>query len=984
MVTFPATDAQRAIIELPVDASAILIKAGPGSGKTRVLCDRIVHLLEAGVDPRQITAVTFTQLAAHELRQRIQARAEVDVWTGTFHGYAYRVLQAHGANWGFPRPIQVLDEVGQLAALRNAFTTVTGYRGDEYKARELAQIISLRKRRGQTIEEYDYSQIVALEFEERLREIDSVYHEFLRGEPAFDYDELIYQVNLHLRTDDAARAVVQREARWLLVDEFQDVSDDQYALIEVVAPARLEDRYLFAVGDERQSIYRFRGAGSEKLFTRLRLDYRAREIGLNENFRSTESIVRAANLIQPPDANTRLVSVSREASRPIHIYAFGSVEDEANRVRQIVQQRIEAGDEPDSIAILYSTHRRANAVESALSDARLPVYRHVRNSIHTRPEAEPLIALMRDADVPIRRDGVLRTIGLLPAALVDEFDWIRQERARTDGGEFAPTLGLDHRLRTLGECVKLAKPPKTPNGVGRYANRLLDFYAPILDLIDDTERAQLLDLLTYIDRYVTDALLAVQAALDAGHEIVLLTGDSHDGYLARALLQDLLPDGDPQLGQFYLCLGCEVPAGVRGFRIDPEYDPTVMVTVTMQAWRLAQRLLPGERLDGFSYVAIDLETTSTNVATTDIIELGAVRFDPATGEILDRFTSLIHCRKLPGTIAQLTGITATELYEAPKAADVLQRFIVWLRPDDILIGHNVAEFDLDVLNRHCIASSLGAIDQPSIDTLKWSRRLLPHLSAKLEHLMVDLPLTARPSHRALPDAESTAELFCRLLEERDRFMRVRALDGALPLVAASLLEYPNWDAGDGALLVELGGRRLMLGAAGKFVVRARQALGLQWTSLGKELLRRKRVTSRRETTWLDFRKAWIELIERHAAMMPTLTAVELATSLALSATNDAGILPGNVTMMTIHAAKGKEWPTVIMIGAEDDQFPSRTTPDPEEIEEGGRLFYVGITRAKTRLMITWAAERNGNQKRPSRYLELIPKNDEGLAIRRRY
>lgn len=158
----------------------------------------------------------------------------------------------------------------------------------------------------------------------------------------------------------------------------------------------------------------------------------------------------------------------------------------------------------------------------------------------------------------------------------------------------------------------------------------------------------------------------------------------------------------------------------------------------------------------------------------------------------------------------------------------------------------------------------------------------------------------------------------------------------------------------------------------------------QWVTLGRELIRRKKVISNREATWLDFRKTWGELIEHHHSMMPTLTAVELATSLALSATNDAGILRGNVTMMTIHSAKGKEWPTVIVIGAEEDQFPSRTTPTPDEIEEGGRLFYVGVTRAQSRLMITWAEERDNKLRKPSRYLESIPRGNIDLAVRRRF
>jgi superfamily I DNA/RNA helicase/DNA polymerase III epsilon subunit-like protein len=983
-VLFPPSLAQRAIIELAIDTPAIVVKAGPGSGKTRVLCDRIVHLLQHGVDPGQITAVTFTQLAAAELRKRIEQSAQLDVWTGTFHGYAYRILNAHGANWGYARPIRVLDETGQRYAIRNAFNDVTGYRCDEYMANEIAQIMSLRKRKGLAIEEYDYTDHVSINYADRLMAIDQAYHTFLADEQVLDYDELIYQVNRWLRNDDTAIQAVRAEARWLLLDEFQDVSDDQYALISIVAPVGLDDRYIFAVGDERQSIYRFRGASSKKLFARLKVEYLAREYGLNENFRSTRAIVLAANLLQPAETNHRLTSLLDELSRPIHVCSFRTETGEAGHIARTVAQRIAAGDPPESIAILYSTHRRANVVEHALSEAGVPLYRHVRNSIHARPEAEPLIALMRDVDVPIRRDQVLRTIGLSPAGLVDEFDWIRWDRERAEGRTLEPTLGLEHRLHTLADCMKRSKPPRSAHGVQGYAQRLLNAYGPILDVIDPSEWPRLLDHLEYIDRYVQDAVLTLQPALDAGLEIVLLAGDSRDAYLARALLQDVLPDGDRQRGQFYLCLGCDVPGGVRGIRIAPVLDPTVMVTITMQAWRLAQSILPTERFDGFGFVAVDIETTSTYADSTDIIELGAVRFDPETGEVLDRFESLIWNQKLSGKVMQLTGITATELHQAPKVTDVLQRFIAWLRPNDILVGHNVADFDLTVLDRHAITFGFGAIKQPSIDTMTLSKRLMPQHPFSLEDLMASLPLTRRPSHRALPDAETTAELFRHLMVERDRRMRVRSIDGALPLVAASLLEYPHWETGDGALLAELGARRLKVGASGRFVARARQALGLQWNSLGKQLVNRRRPVSRTEEDWYDFRNVWSELIERHHALMPGLTATELAASIALSANHNTGILPGHVTMMTVHAAKGKEWPTVLLIGAEDDQFPSRSTPSAEEIEEGGRLFYVGVTRARSRLLISWAEERNGKLRKRSRFLDLIPNDDAECAIHKRY
>lgn len=976
----PPSRLQQSIIELPVDAPAILVKAGPGSGKTRVLCDRIVHLIGEGVDPRQITAVTFTQLAAAELRDRIERTSGSEVWTGTFHGYAYRILNEHGDDWGFSRPIRVLDEVGQRFGIRTATASVTGYRCDEYTANTLASLISYRKRRGLGFDDADYGEHMSPQEFERTVRIDRAYHEWLIEENVFDYDELIYQVNLNLRTDPYALQLVQQAARWLFVDEFQDVSDDQYALISAVAPVGHDDRHLFAVGDDRQSIYSFRGAASVKLFTRLALDYRARDYGLNENFRSNAAIVEIANLIQPKGDGKELVATGSEPNRPIHLNQFATVEGEAARVAKVVKQRLDEGDKPESIAILYSTHRRADAVEQALSNEHIRFHRHVRNSIHDRPESKPLLALMREVSVPIRRDEVLKTIGLEPAGLVDEFDWIKFERARKGGKDIESNLGLDLRLLTLADCIKASRPPNTAKGVPRYARTLLNAYAPIVDVVEQDEWVRLASFVERLDRHVSDALGALRSVIDAGHRIVLLGDNSHDAILAGSMLETLVPAGDPNQGLFYFCLGADVPEDFRGFRIEPVEGPEGVLTMTMQAWRIGQLLLARERFDDLSFVALDIETNSRFAESADIIELGAVRFDPETGESLDTFSSLVQCNKLPGEIAHLTQISAAELHKAPPIHEVLHKFFAWLRPDDVLVGHNVEEFDLAVLERHSVASGFTALRQPTIDTLALVKRLLPDQSAKLEDLMTSLGLTPRAAHRALPDAETTAELFARLMTERDRKHRIRSLDGALPVIAASLLEFPDWPSGDGAFIADLGGRRLRVGASGEFVKRAERSIGAAWTGMARELTRRRTDASQAEESWNDFREAWMELIERHHNLMPQVKASELAASIALTASHSTGIVPGHVTMMTVHAAKGKEWPTVIIIGAEDDQFPSRKEPSVSEIEEGGRLFYVGVTRARSRLMITWATERGERPRKRSRHLNLIPGNRKDLAV----
>jgi DNA helicase-2/ATP-dependent DNA helicase PcrA len=397
---------QLAAVTLPNQHAMIL--AGAGSGKTRVLTTRIAWLIQTGnVSPAGLLAVTFTNKAAKEMLTRISAQMPINtrgMWVGTFHGLCNRFLRTHYRDAGLPQLFQILDSQDQLAAIKRVLRAMN-IDEDKFPPRQVQYFINAAKeegkRPGQT-EVYD-------EFSRRSVEIYAAYDEQCQREGVVDFPELLLRTFELLSRNEILREHYQGRFRHILVDEFQDTNRLQYRWLKLLAGP---ETCIFAVGDDDQSIYRFRGAnvGNMADFER---DYQVRNlIRLEQNYRSHGHILNAANSLIANNA-TRLgknLWTAAGEGEPLRIYEAQSDGYEAAWIAEEIKSLINEGHARRDIAILYRSNAQSRILEHALFSQGLPyrVYGGLR--FFERMEIKHALAYLRLLASPEDDGAFLRVV----------------------------------------------------------------------------------------------------------------------------------------------------------------------------------------------------------------------------------------------------------------------------------------------------------------------------------------------------------------------------------------------------------------------------------------------------------------------------------------------------------------------------------------------------------------------------------------------
>ena len=382
---------QLAAVTLPPQSALIL--AGAGSGKTRVLTTRIAWLLSTGqVAPAQILAVTFTNKAAKEMLTRVSAMLPINVrgmWIGTFHGLCNRLLRAHHRDAGLPQLFQILDSGDQLSAIKRLLKSMN-VDDEKYPPRDMQHFINAQKEQGlraAAVEAWDG-------YTKKRVEIYEAYDAQCQREGAVDFAELLLRSFELLSRHEALRRHYQERFRHVLVDEFQDTNVLQYRWLKLLAG---EGAAMFAVGDDDQSIYGFRGAevGNMRDFER---EFKVKNvIRLEQNYRSHGNILDAANAIIKNNENRlgKNLWTDAGAGEPIRVFEAYSDGDEARWIVEEIRALVRDGHARSEIALLYRANAQSRVLEHALFSAGLPyrVYGGLR--FFERQEIKHALAYLR-------------------------------------------------------------------------------------------------------------------------------------------------------------------------------------------------------------------------------------------------------------------------------------------------------------------------------------------------------------------------------------------------------------------------------------------------------------------------------------------------------------------------------------------------------------------------------------------------------------
>jgi len=388
----PLNDAQREAVTAP--PGHLLVLAGAGSGKTRVLVHRIAWLLATDqATPHRVLAVTFTNKAAGEMRGRIEAMLDRPIgamWVGTFHGLAHRLLRAHWREAGLPEGFQILDSDDQLRCLRRVLRDLD-LDESQWPAKQAQNYVNARKDEGLRPKHLDNKGDFWLT---QMIRIYAAYEEVCARTGIVDFAELLLRAHELLRDREDILDHYRHRFEHILVDEFQDTNAIQYAWLRLLAG---DTGRIFAVGDDDQSIYGWRGARIEHIQQLSRDFADVQTIRLEQNYRSSGNILAAANALIANNQGRlgKNLWTDDGDGDPIHYYTAFNELDEARFVVSRIQQWIDGGECRDDVAILYRVSAQSRAFEEALLAASLPYRVHGGLRFYERAEIKDALAYLR-------------------------------------------------------------------------------------------------------------------------------------------------------------------------------------------------------------------------------------------------------------------------------------------------------------------------------------------------------------------------------------------------------------------------------------------------------------------------------------------------------------------------------------------------------------------------------------------------------------
>lgn len=1057
----------------------LLVIAGPGTGKTKVITHRIAYLIDKHkVTPEKILAITFTNKASQEMRERVNNEIGEppgsNVKISTFHAFCNRTLRKYASEAGLDEDFAILDQEDQEGILTNIVQELN-FKPSDYKARRLLNFINNLKGNLQELTETSefYENGICLTDQDDVTKIRSILERYqceLKERNALDFDDLIFKTVVLFKqawdvkvsdTKETHHKVGSyiKEISYVLVDEYHDVNEAQYRFLKLLtAPPKGN---LMVVADKDQAIYSWRGSSTEYI-EQFRVDFEPYTVGLEKHYRCCGMILDAAKEVisKNVDGDRPLLQTDNPMGEKIVHCTFCKRDDETEEARNIIKlirnlktRGSEGSDNeglPNRIAILYRNHKFADVLAEQLAlqdDIRFRRWIQSTNSFQEDYKGAIISYLsLMDSEMSSNLEKDLERAISFPKMCIDELTLAQLKRLARQR-----KIGLAELLKDI-EAYPREVGPLTLENIRQFWERINKFAADVkigsekassivrklLDMLESARSPYRREELKIIENCPEVPNLAqardiLHSAVESGDRIHVTASYGIDEYCAAHILrqtletylnqtvqvQFLLPNiGRPRvaekgvhlfIGDFgelekenmdahILLIGTIGNKDVKVIQLEQapgsEESSDIGTVRSIASLKLCQRLIGSFEIRKMEdTVVYDLETTGVNPETANIVQIAACRLD-ASGNVVGK--SMNELVKPPGghipkESTEIHGISEEAVKDAPSIKTVLPKFCDFIS-DSILVGHNIARFDNRILKGDMEAY---LEEQPEdkltilhYDTLVAARRLLPHERRSLEALAGKFNIGYEGGHRADRDVEVSREVFKKLIAIDSQKREVRSLTEFLPLVGLGILtkaeasrsEIAPKDAPKTEVEVFLNAatRSVQIHSSRNHTVDFRQQVGSLLlerkeksqigTFIGK-LHQAKMGNFPEDIEWKKERADMIKSVRRFEKISgdPRLQSfIDYQTRMINAVrrfekiSNEGDYAPEKgkidegqeqLTLMSLHTAKGTEFDVVIIVGMED--FPQNS----ETIEEERRLFYVGMTRAKKRLYLSTSMYR---------------------------
>lgn len=976
------------------EEKAILVLAGPGTGKTRTLISRIEYLIkEKKYSPERILAITFTNKAANEVKERLKISLgdiSENVFAGTFHGFCLNILRENHNYFNLSRHFNIADAYYQQEIIRN-FMQDPG--PDANVVKGILRGISNYKIRHIPFRN-DY-----------MRDAYEYYKKALLGVNCIDFDDILVMTRsiFTMKTDVLQKWQDGFDA--VLVDEFQDTDVIQYEIIRDLAK---KTKNIFVVGDDDQSIFSWRGADPGNIEKYIKDFSIAKDqiIVLNENYRTSGNIFSAA--LKPLMQTTRIypekqINVVNGDGEEVSIKSFANRKEEGGFiadkiVKWVSNDQISYAD----IGVIYPRHVVGSEIEKILLQRHIPARLASGKSMLDHPSVQKILAYLKFVNNPKDSISFRRIVELyFPGPSFKKLEYsaykqkinFRQAMTRAilspvfsnlEKLQLKQILGKINNVITrstesgLFNLIQFILADEDKDGLFRLKGLINEISDPLGELRDNQS-----------------AVNQFKSAIEKNSRIVIDSGDDEVDILLKPVLHRLIPNAacltsgeyirvsekndagrsiilsnNPEPGgsnrenvkpKERIYLGSEEP----GQSIDGSLFISPLNSYSARLFKFLQSTFAGDDEANFSdYIMLDLETTDKDVDTCEIVEIAAIKV--VKGKITDRFHQLIKPEKEISPGAQnVHHISMQMLSDAPHLKEIWPDFIRFIG-DNLLVAHNGVNFDFQILNRFNKSINHKKLGNVVLDTLPFARQLYPGSGNSIDALIELFNLDGGDRHRAMDDVLVLKSIFEKLTAQYRSQLRKSGLEELLPLISAGIHMENNPQKPEEQIFFQVGYHHLLNRNRDLFNKLA-QTIHREGKDIFQEMANRIKnqapkisgdrmaIDKLHELIYLskDFEHQYADKKESTSQFIQFLSLYTDAQT--LDSKVDA------VNLMTLHTCKGLEFDKVVIAGLEDNNLPSYWSYQTEDLddaplnkkhEEQRRLFYVGMTRAKSELILT--------------------------------